>query len=151
MSEKAKIRMYEVIEPNKDLEFDKKLKEKDAEYKYYLICIAAKPGYGDDMWTIVQGRSEAYQYIVDNIECINLDESFILVEGLGLENRKSIYAFCKYVEQYFTDSFDIDDYIKGDWDESEYQKRNDIDPTFNSINGRRVSMEDIMNGNTKFN
>jgi len=144
----AKVKMYDVVNPDADIEYDKKVQEKSPELKYYLICIAAKFGYGDDMWNIVQGRSEAYNYIIENIEMINLDDSFILVEGLGLEHRKSIYAFCKYAQQFFENAFDIDDYIKGDWDERDYQLRNNIDPTFNST--QKVSMQDIMNGTTSF-
>ena len=57
----------------------------------------------------------------------------------------------KYAEQFFQDSFDIDDYIKGDWDESDYRKINDIDNSFVANSNDKLDMENFMNGevNTK--
>ena len=44
--------------------------------------------------------------------------------------------------------FDIEDYIRGDWSESEYQTDNEIDSTFNMLGSdSRLSMTDFMNGN----
>ena len=54
----------------------------------------------------------------------------------------------KYMENFYNDAFDIEDYVKGDWSEQEYRHHNDIDQDYvnaiNSSNG--VTMEDIMNG-----
>ena len=62
-------------------------------------------------------------------------------------DRKSIVAFMKYAEQFYNDSFDIDDYIKGDWSEEEYQQKNDIDNLFLSSNNDKLEMENFMDGN----
>ena len=87
---KQKVKMYDVVNPNADIEFEQKM-DNNPELKHYLICIAS---YEDsDMWTIVQGRTAAFNYIKDNIDIINFEESFILVDGLPLSERRSIYAF----------------------------------------------------------
>lgn len=145
---KQKVKMYDVVNPNADIEFEQKM-DNNPELKHYLICIAS---YEDsDMWTIVQGRTAAFNYIKDNIDIINFEESFILVDGLPLSERRSIYAFMQYAQQFYPeDSFDIVDYVKGDWDEEDYRQRNEIYDVFQHVNNK-LSMEDIMNGNVKFN
>ena len=144
---KQKVKMYDVVNPNADIEFEQKM-DNNPELKHYLICIAS---YEDsDMWTIVQGRTAAFNYIKDNIDIINFEESFILVDGLPLSERRSIYAFMQYAQQFYPeDSFDIVDYVKGDWDEEDYRQRNEIYDVFQHVNNK-LSMEDIMNGVTKF-
>ena len=145
---KQKVKMYDVVNPNADIEFEQKM-DNNPELKHYLICIAS---YEDsDMWAIVQGRTAAFNYIKDNIDIINFEESFILVDGLPLSERRSIYAFMQYAQQFYPeDSFDIVDYVKGDWDEKDYRQRNEIYDVFQHVNNK-LSMEDIMNGNVKFN
>lgn len=145
---KQKVKMYDVVNPNADIEFEQKM-DNNPELKHYLICIAS---YEDsDMWAIVQGRTAAFNYIKDNIDIINFEESFILVDGLPLSERRSIYAFMQYAQQFYPeDSFDIVDYVKGDWDEEDYRQRNEIYDAFRHTENK-ISMEDIMNGNIKFN
>ena len=143
-----KKQMYRVIDQNKDIEFEKKMKGKNPENKQYLICIASLPGSGEpDEWVLVTGRRAAYDKIRESIDYINLEESFILVESCTLKDRKSIYAFMKYVEIFYNEGFDIDDYVKGDWSEDYYQKNNDIDQDFlNASSAEKFSMENVMNG-----
>ena len=118
---------------------------KNHEEKQYLICIAA-PYSDSDIWNIVTGRTAAYEYIKDYIDIIDFKDSFILVENCTLNERKSIYAFMKYVGQFYEDNFDIDDYVKGDWSESDYRQDNGIDESLNINSNDRLSMADIMNG-----
>lgn len=123
---------------------------KHPESKQYLICIAAKEGSGaQDSWTILVGRTAAYEYIKENIDDIDFDLSFILVESCSLSERKSIYAFMKYVGDFFEDNFDIEDYIKGDWDENDFIRNNDI--SLNVDNNERIDMQSFLDGdiNTK--
>ena len=125
---------------------DDENKKKGPEEKLYLICVA---GLGDNPndWVIVEGRTEAYEYIKDMIEEIDISRSFILVETEKLNTRKSIYAFMKYVERFYEgDSFDIDDYVRGDWSESDFQEDNNISPEF--INNNKFDIKDMMNGDT---
>lgn len=123
---------------------------KHPESKQYLICIATKGGSGvQDSWTILVGRTAAYEYIKENIDDIDFDLSFILVENCSLSERKSIYAFMKYVGDFFEDNFDIEDYIKGDWDENDFIRNNDI--SLNVDNNERIDMQSFLDGdiNTK--
>lgn len=144
---KEKTQMYKLVEPNKDIEFEKSMSKKNPETKQYLICIAAIPGSGEtDEWVICNGRRAAYDKIVESIDYIDLRYSFVLVETCKLSDRKSVYAFMKYMENFYNEGFDIEDYVKGDWSESEYQHSNDIDPSFMTDNTNKFSMEDVMNG-----
>ena len=119
--------------------------KKHPEERQYLICIRTKSGSGvQDSWDIVTGRTEAYEYIKTNIDDIDLEHSFILVESCILAERKSIYAFMKYAGEFYSDGFDIEDYIKGDWDEMDYKRNNDISLMIN--NNERIGMESFMNG-----
>lgn len=123
-----------------------KILKKDPEDKLYLICITGKNNGDEDFWELVHGRTEAYELIKDNAQFINFESSFILVESAKLMDRKSIISFMKYVEQFYNDSFDINDYIKGDWDEDDYQKQNDIDGMFMATNTNKLDMASFMNG-----
>lgn len=119
--------------------------KKHPEDRQYLICIRTKDGSGaQDSWEIVTGRTEAYEYIKENIDIINLEYSFILVETLTLAERKSIYAFMKYAGDFYSDGFDIEDYIKGDWDETDYKRNNDISLMID--NTERIDIQSFMNG-----
>lgn len=134
-----KIEMVRIVDNSKPF--------KDYEEKQYLICIRSE-NYDYDMWEIVTGRTEAYNYIKDNVDLdiIDFKESFVLVENCTLNERKSIYAFMKYVGQFYEDDFDIDEYIKGDWSENDYRKDNGIDESLNINPNDRLNMADIMNG-----
>lgn len=122
---------------------DQNIIKNNPELKEYLLCIAGKDG-ADDTWEMITGRTELYETIKNNIEWIDLERSFVLLSTAKLENRKSIVAFMKYCERFFNDSFDIEDYIKGDWSEADYAAQNNIDTMFS--NNDRLNMEDFMNG-----
>ena len=53
----------------------------------------------------------------------------------------------KHMENFYNEGFDIEDYVKGDWSESDYKSHNDIDQIYLENQDRKVSLEDIMNGN----
>lgn len=119
--------------------------KKHPEDRQYLICIIAKSGSGEqDSWDIVTGRTAAYDYIKENIDHIDIEHSFILVESCTLAQRKSIYAFMKHVGDFYSDGFDIEDYIKGDWDEMDYKRTNDI--SLEIDNAERIDIQSFMNG-----
>lgn len=119
--------------------------KKTPEEKQYLICIRGKDG-GTDEWNILEGRTDAYEYIKNNIEYIDLDTSFILVENLPLAKRKSIFAFMKYVQDNYEDGFDIEDYVNGDWDENDFRHMNGISSEFME-DLQKLSMIDLIDGN----
>lgn len=90
--------------------------KEDPSEKLYLICLRGQNG-NEDSWEIVEGRESTYEYIKTKLrsEDINMDDSFVLVETLTLNKRKSLYAFMKHMENYFEDpEFDIEDYVTGD-------------------------------------
>ena len=136
--------MYDVVDKNRDIDYEERERVKDPEQREYLVLIAGK--YESDEWSIFIGRSEAYEYIKSEIDNINLDQSFVLVETVTLRNRISVYAFMKKCESLYNDSFDIDEYVKGDWDEDEF-RRNNVHTGF--INVNRMSMQNIMNEDTE--
>lgn len=120
---------------------------KHPEERQYLICLTFKPGSGvEDIWEIAIGRSAAYEAIKNYVELnIDYDHSFILVETCTLNQRKSIYSFMKYAGDFFEDSFDIDDYVKGDWDEEDFKRTNDINLEVDRND--RVNMASFLDGN----
>ena len=125
-------------------------KKKSFEEKEYLICIECMSG--DLFWEVVKGRTEAYSRIKYTIyvDAVNFDTSFILVEGKSITERVSLYAFLKHVQDYFEDGFDIDDYVKGDFDEEEFRKNNNISEAMSISNDERLDMKDIMNNNIDY-
>lgn len=119
--------------------------KKHPEDRQYLICMRVKPGSEAwDCWDIVTGRTAAYNYIKENIDDIDMEYSFILVESCTLAERKSIYAFMKYAGEFYEDSFDIEDYIKGDWDEEDYKRNNDMNLIVDEL--ERVDIRSFMDG-----
>jgi len=119
--------------------------KKHPEDRQYLICIRAKIDSGvQDSWDLVTGRTEAYEYIKNVIDDIDLEHSFVLVESVTLAERKSIYAFMKYAGEFYSDGFDIEDYIKGDWDEDDYKRMNDMNLIID--NKERIDMKSFMDG-----
>ena len=122
--------------------------KQNPENKVYLICLRTEEG---DMWDIVEGRLEAWEYIKD--KCIytnvNVEESFILVDTLTLNKRKPIYNFMKYTESMIenTDGFDIEDYVKGDVIESTEDRDAEQESASNDETAdRQFSMQSLMNG-----
>ena len=119
--------------------------KKHPEDRQYLICIKAKPESGvEDSWIIVTGRTAAYDHIKECIDDIDLEHSFILVEQVKLSERASIYSFMKHVGEFYSDGFDIEDYVKGDWNEMDYKRDNDIALMIDKT--ERVDVESFMNG-----
>ena len=123
-------------------------KEKHYEAKEYLVCIIDKE-FGTKEWEIFEGRTAAYEYLKNEIENIDLEESFVLVEGLDLSKRKSVYKFMRYVGDLKEDNFDIDDYISSDKEDDEYYSNNNYLDEFNNVN--RLDMENFINGEIQTN
>lgn len=113
--------------------------------KVYLVCLLDKDT-GTKEWEFIKGRMNAYEYIKDYIEYIDFDKSFILAETLTLKDRKSIYAFMKFVSDQIEDSFDINDYIKGDWNEADFIHDNSVANELSIDPTERLNMQDIING-----
>lgn len=81
----------------------------------YLILIKV-PDSDETFWDIVTGREEAYNYIKNNIDVIDVYESFIIankMKEINLDNMNTVYDFVKFVKEKndIVDEFDIDDYV----------------------------------------
>lgn len=80
----------------------------------YLLLIKV-PNSDERYWEIIEGREEAYEYIKNNIDTIDVEESFIIankMKEVNLDELHTIYGFVKFVkeENNIVDEFDIDDY-----------------------------------------
>lgn len=116
--------------------------KKDVEERIYLVCVTDSH---TDSWSFCKGRTEAYEVIKDYIlhDWDISDASFVLVESCTLSQRKSIVAFMKYVQEFYDDGFDINDYYSTD-EEYEVHYYNEVEPEFD--NADRVDMASIMDG-----
>lgn len=93
-------------------------KLKPGENIKYLLLIKI-PDSDDTFWEIIKGRELAYDYIKNNIDQIEVDQSFIIANGMkniDFDNMHTIYNFVKFVKQEnnIVDDFDIEDYTSGD-------------------------------------
>ena len=90
--------------------------KKGPEEKEYLLLLVDIEDNDATMFTIVMGRRAAYDYIKEDIKNMDIHKSTILVEGLPLERRVTVYEFMKHIQEknFFEDSFDIEDYNIGD-------------------------------------
>lgn len=111
--------------------------EKDPEYKEYLICIEGCNGGGNE-WILCTGRKETVECIINNIDIIIPDKSFVLVEDCKLNERISVYDFMKKFGNLYDESFDIDEYINME------REPNDLSELFNSGDIVRLRAADIM-------
>lgn len=119
---------------------------KNPEFKTYLLCITGKDGY-EDYWEIIEGRSNVYEHIKNNAQFINVEDSFVLVEGLALEKRASVYQFMKHCESFFNDSFDIEDYVYSyDTDNNKDEYAANVDTDMASMTSRGINAVDFLNG-----
>lgn len=157
MVTQKKQQLYRVINPNQDKRFEEQFNQ-DFERKEYLCCLSLHTDNEEfQEYEILTGRTEAYEYIRQYIESyseVDMLKSFVLVDGLPLSERKSVYAFMRYVQQFYDDGFDIDEYITDEVREdlSEYQNTDASEPSKSDLmfdGAQRVSMEEFMLG-TRF-
>lgn len=81
----------------------------------YLLLIKT-PNSDETFWEIIEGREEAYYYIKNNIDSIDVENSFIIankMKEIDLDKMHTIYGFVKFVKQEnnIVDEFDIEDYL----------------------------------------
>lgn len=137
-------------------------KNKDPEDKVYIVFIVSEiNGHNcsyisnydhssnltvNGEFSVRNGRSDTYNFIKDILTGdtegnINVNYSFVLVEGLSCTNSISMFKFMKHCEEIFTDDdFNIDDY-----DEN---PNNDIHETNIPAIGNSMSLvNSILNNN----
>ena len=89
----------------------------DPEKRQYILLMKCTQS-GDDIfqWESMEGRITTYNYIVDNIDILNIDpeQSFVLTENVSLKDAITIAEFVRYLknsELVEEDGFDIEEYI----------------------------------------
>lgn len=79
----------------------------------YLLLIKV-PNSDETFWELIKGRVETYNYIKNNIDIIDPDNSFIVANNtkLDVDNMHTLYNFVLFVkkENDIVDEFDIDDW-----------------------------------------
>ena len=91
---------------------------KDPELKEYLVLFVGVGGDEEHFkdYQFVKGRTATYDLIKTLIDDIDIDESYVLVEGVSLEDRVTVYEFMRHMKMHFfqDDTFNIEDYNQGD-------------------------------------
>ncbi|MBR6289470.1 MAG: hypothetical protein IKR19_09045 [Acholeplasmatales bacterium] len=98
----------------------------DPENKKYII-LYTDLGFDEDSmeqsefalrWESVTGRKQAYENIKVNAPIIDIDKSIVLTETVSLKDALSVRQFAEYIknaELIKDDTFDINDYIGGEY------------------------------------
>jgi hypothetical protein len=87
----------------------------DPEQRQYVILMYSKDG--DDTyyrWESMIGRKTMYEYIVNNVEDFDPDNSIILTDNVAMKDALTVVQFVKYLQNanlVEEDDFDIDQYI----------------------------------------
>ena len=67
----------------------------------YLLLIKL-PDSDETFWEVVVGRETAYNYIKNNIDVIDVDQSYIIankMKEIDLDNMHTIYNFVLFVKE----------------------------------------------------
>lgn len=79
----------------------------------YLLLLKT-PNSDETFWEVIKGREDAYNYIKNNIDVIDVNESYIVSNNIKIDfdNMHTIYDFIKFVKEAndIVDEFDVDDY-----------------------------------------
>ena len=86
----------------------------DPELRQYIILIYnTNPDLAEFRWESMTGRSIVYEYIKNNIEDIDPDNSIILTENVAVKDAFTVSQFVKYLQNASLveeDDFDIEMY-----------------------------------------
>lgn len=92
-----------------------KAKHKDPEEKQFLLLIVYIDEDGEPFssFEIVKGRTAARQFVIDELEEIDIDfsNSTILAEGKPFGCQLPLADFLRHVAKFYDDGFDIDEYL----------------------------------------
>lgn len=89
----------------------------DPEKRQYVLLMKCTDNNTDFyQWESMEGRITTYNYIVDNIDVLNIDpeQSFVLTENVALKDALNIAEFIRYLknsELVEEDGFNIEEYI----------------------------------------
>ena len=111
--------------------FDNEDKKGPLTKRYLILAVFTATDENRDIdksFDFVTGRPAAWELIKSMIEYLDIHESLVLVEGVKLEDAKSVYEFMSYAKVFFPeDNFDIEDYNYGDVDEDDVEEINKSD------------------------
>ena len=124
--------------------------EKPKSEKRYILLISFNDGTGDRTFIELVGQKTARDYLKDEIDTIDIDQSYVLVEDAPFaEGKPTVYEFFKLIEGNFNDGFDIEQYtlhkIQND-DDDEKRYLNDGDAETPTYQGQQ-SQDMLINGN----
>ena len=89
----------------------------DPEKRQYIIMMKnINNDVEEYTWEAMEGRSTMYNFIVDNIETLNIDpkNSFVLTENVPYKDALTVYQFIQYLKNadlVEEDGFDIDEWL----------------------------------------
>lgn len=89
--------------------------------RYLILYYLEEDGKELQNFEIIKGRINAYTFLKDLVEVIDLKESKVLTDNVPLKDAISVYEFMKHVSELIEDeTFNIDDYyIEGDVEDEE--------------------------------
>ena len=100
------------------------LPEKNKADKYYMLVSQFKEG-GTEV-SIIKGQANVRMAIINSIDSLDIQESFVLVEDIGFgvpDGKPSVYQFLKWIEDKYDDGFNIDEYVQIKVEEHELEER----------------------------
>lgn len=89
----------------------------DPEKRQYIIMMKnINEDIDEYTWEAMEGRSTMYNFIVDNIDSLNIDpeNSFVLTENVPYKDALTVYQFIQYIKNadlVEEDGFDINDWL----------------------------------------
>jgi hypothetical protein len=104
--EAAKLKELEAREQQR-----KKALEKPKNIKKYLLCVIFNETETWDVQEVV-GQHIARENLIDMVDEIDLERSFVLVEDVPFgEGKVSVYDFLVLIEKNYSDGFDVRDHL----------------------------------------
>lgn len=95
------------------------IKPKDPEERQYIVMYTSTNDLDEEeihKWEAMQGRTQTYEWIRDNVEDLGIDpeNSYVLVETVPYKDALTVTEFIKYLQNadmVDKEEFDIDEYI----------------------------------------
>lgn len=96
-------------------------KQKNVEEKQYVLLLYFNEDEREKTFEVFTGRSTTRDFIINNIESINVELSRVLVEDVPFKNSLSVFEFMRHIQIFYEDKFDISEFTATDGnDEYDY-------------------------------
>lgn len=112
------------------------IEHKDKTVKYYMLV--SKDKFGSTSVEFIQGQQNVRLAIINSLDDMDIHQSFVLVEDVGFgeeDGKPSVYTFLKWIENNYTDGFDIDEYVQTKMEEEDLTKRIETLQQYHSVGG----------------